>query len=531
MSHHRSFIVEYDKKKESEYENVWEKHNWEDFIFFLESISDYEYVDANENKKDAAKIKEDVYKKYIDETDFNSYSNQSVFKDSSRNSPNISLKDEGVKEKKNFFQSIYSRRTTRNFNYNKISAGELSWILRNSFYEIRNRKIKATNDLSQSLSNYTNSHSLWLGAIISINRVEGLESGFYFYDYINHSLRLIKKGSSYEELQKVVIGQRFLYGSAFSVFITVDFHNIFWRYRYSGAYKVILTSTAELAQKIITCAFALDLGAFETPAIRDVQAENILHTKVFHEEIMYYVAIGNYDRKSNYNFFAKFYDHMMGDREETAKKLVALINKHNKKAKTILDLACGTGEILRFFKERYMVEGIDNSKEMIDIARYKFPELVFYQGSMTKFYTGKKYDVIMSNFDSVNHLLELDKWIDFFTVCKQSLTKGGILIFDINTLEKLDAMCTGKKFKQDFRGIYTQVEVEKVANQKYNWQLEFFDSDTKEKISEENILETSFDKKVILKILKTLFKKVEVIDFDKNVKGGQNRRLYFVCKS
>jgi non-canonical purine NTP pyrophosphatase (RdgB/HAM1 family) len=235
--------------------------------------------------------------------------------------------------------------------------------------------------------------------------------------------------------------------------------------------------------------------------------------------------------KSNYNFFAKFYDHMMGDREETAKKIVALINKHNKKARSILDLACGTGEILRFFKERYMVEGIDNSKEMIDIARYKFPELVFYQGSMTKFYNGKKYDVIMSNFDSVNHLLELDKWIDFFTVCKQSLTKGGILIFDINTLEKLDAMCIGKKFKQDFGGIYTRVEVEKVANQKYNWQLEFFDSDTKEKISEENILETSFDKKVILKILKTLFKKVEVIDFDKNVKGGQNRRLYFVCKS
>lgn len=523
------FIINFDKKLDKEYENIWEKHNWEDFIYYIETIGDYKYIDISEDKNKAKKIKEDVYKEYLENSSIDNYIGNSIFEDMSKGQDIIQLTDQKIVVKKNFFDAVFSRRTTRNFNYNKISQAELSWILKNSFYEIRNRKIKATNDITLSLSNFTNSHSLWLSAIVSINRVEGIPNGFYLYDYINNSLKLVKEGSSYEELQKVVIGQKFLFGSAFSVLISVDFHNIFWRYRYSGAYKSILITTAELAQKIITCAFSLDLGAFETPAIRDEQAESILHTKPFHEELMYYVAIGNYDRIKNYSQSAKYYDLMMGDRSLTIDRITSLIGKYNKKAKSILEVACGTGELLESLKDKYIVEGMDKSNDMLEIAKSKFPAISFMHGDMTKFYSDKKYDVVLCIFDSINHITEYEKWIDFFVVAKNSLNKNGILIFDINTLQKLEGMCTGTKSNQSVEGVDVQIEVENVGIQKYNWRLEFFDTKTKEKIFEENILEFSVNKQVVLQTLKKLFRKVDIVDFNAEKNNLKDKRLYFIC--
>jgi ubiquinone/menaquinone biosynthesis C-methylase UbiE len=244
---------------------------------------------------------------------------------------------------------------------------------------------------------------------------------------------------------------------------------------------------------------------------------------------MYYVAIGNYDRIKNYSQSAKYYDIMMGDRSLTANRIISLIEKHNKKAKSVLEVACGTGELIKFLKDKYNVEGMDKSRDMLEVARSKFPEISFMQGDMTKFYTDKKYDVVLCNFDSINHLTEFEKWIDFFVVSKNILNKNGILIFDINTLEKLEGMCTGSKSIQNVGDIDIQIEVEKVGEQKYNWQLGFFRSNTKEKLFEENILESSFEKNLIVKTLKKTFRNVEVTDFNKDNESMKNKRLYFIC--
>ncbi len=49
----------------------------------------------------------------------------------------------------------------------------------------------------------------------------------------------------------------------------------------------------------------------------------------------------------SYEVFAPFYDAVMGDRAEHADYLRSLIEKHHPKAKTLLELAFGTGSVLK----------------------------------------------------------------------------------------------------------------------------------------------------------------------------------------
>jgi len=87
---------------------------------------------------------------------------------------------------------------------------------------------------------------------------------------------------------------------------------------------------------------------------------------------------------TNYDLFAKHYDEVMGDRSDDAAELQKLISKHNPRAKTILELACGTGSVLQHFEKRYDVYGLDLSPGMLALARKKVPsgKILFFTGGI-----------------------------------------------------------------------------------------------------------------------------------------------------
>jgi ubiquinone/menaquinone biosynthesis C-methylase UbiE len=84
-----------------------------------------------------------------------------------------------------------------------------------------------------------------------------------------------------------------------------------------------------------------------------------------------------------YRMFSRFYDLVMGDRSQVATYLCSLIKRYKPDAKSILEIACGTGGILGFLSESYEVAGLDRSRAMLSIARQKLPwnQLNFRQGS------------------------------------------------------------------------------------------------------------------------------------------------------
>jgi SAM-dependent methyltransferase len=127
--------------------------------------------------------------------------------------------------------------------------------------------------------------------------------------------------------------------------------------------------------------------------------------------------------------------------------------------KDILCLGCGSGEECDFFLRigANRVVGIDNSKGLIETAKYSYPQASFHCLDIQKIdlSTGK-FDLIFSSLT----LHYLDDWSELFLKIKKMLKPGGRFVFSIQHPIKWGAETTRnsefnsfilgyKKFKKD----------------------------------------------------------------------------------
>jgi SAM-dependent methyltransferase len=106
---------------------------------------------------------------------------------------------------------------------------------------------------------------------------------------------------------------------------------------------------------------------------------------------------------------AKIYDAQHGargkDYEGEARTVARLIHARFPGAKTLLDVACGTGGHLRPFAEHIgACEGLELSADMLAIARTKYPDIVLHQGDMRDFDLGRTFDAVTCLFASIAYV-------------------------------------------------------------------------------------------------------------------------------
>lgn len=133
-------------------------------------------------------------------------------------------------------------------------------------------------------------------------------------------------------------------------------------------------------------------------------------------------------------------EHLLGI-EKSTQYLHTLYTEvlYNYEVKTLLDLGCGTGELMQTF-QKYDIEcdGIDLSALMVQKAREK--GLNAEHKSICE--VDKKYDAIVCVFDVLNFVKPDD--LDTFLKCVHSaLNEGGIFVFDINTLHGFSNVAEG----------------------------------------------------------------------------------------
>jgi len=97
---------------------------------------------------------------------------------------------------------------------------------------------------------------------------------------------------------------------------------------------------------------------------------------------------------------------------------------------TLLDVACGTGEHAKFFKQRFAVEGLDISPDMLALARRKNPDLRFFLGDMRDFELNGRYDVVSCLFSSIGYLLSLKEVAQAVGNMKRHLNPGGVILVE-----------------------------------------------------------------------------------------------------
>ena len=235
---------------------------------------------------------------------------------------------------------------------------------------------------------------------------------------------------------------------------------------------------------------------------------------------------------TSYEKLDRFYDAAMGDRTEMASCIRRLIRQHKPKAKTLLELACGTGAILKILGKSFEVVGLDVSPQMLSIARKKLPNVRFYRKDMLRFDLATKFDVIICVFDSINHVLKFADWTKIFRNAARHLEPGGLFLFDVNTEAKLERLINAPTWVHKFGRNLEFINVTDGRRGIANWNIRVFEHRRGNKygLFEEDIREISFPVNKIRAALRKQFNSIKVIDPTERTPSTNSDRLYFVCK-
>ena len=164
---------------------------------------------------------------------------------------------------------------------------------------------------------------------------------------------------------------------------------------------------------------------------------------------------------SSYHALAGTYDALTGDvgYEKRADFLEKLFEKSHIPVKTVLDLACGTGTMTWILTGRgYELIGVDASEEMLAAAMGKSGSVegvapIFLHQSMPKLDLYGTVDAAICCLDSLNYLTNPKDVQRTFRRLHLFVAPGGVLIFDINTVEKLMAL-DGQVFLDETEDTY-----------------------------------------------------------------------------
>lgn len=109
------------------------------------------------------------------------------------------------------------------------------------------------------------------------------------------------------------------------------------------------------------------------------------------------------ESQTPYERSAEIYDLLYGFKDYGAEIEYVRRQVHARRpqARTLLDLACGTGNHIGGLLQHFEVEGLDLSAPMLARARLKFPQLPLHRASMTGFALGRRYDVVCCLFRSI----------------------------------------------------------------------------------------------------------------------------------
>lgn len=156
-----------------------------------------------------------------------------------------------------------------------------------------------------------------------------------------------------------------------------------------------------------------------------------------------------------YVSFASVYDLFMDNvpYDEWADYLLKVLRAEGIEDGLVLDLGCGTGKLTRIFAEAgYDMIGVDNSMEMLEIARQKETQesnILYLCQDMREFELYGTVRAIYSACDCMNYLLEEDEILATFKLANNYLDPKGLFLFDMNTPYKYEEILADETFAEN----------------------------------------------------------------------------------
>ena len=100
------------------------------------------------------------------------------------------------------------------------------------------------------------------------------------------------------------------------------------------------------------------------------------------------------------------------------------------RARTLLDVACGTGKHLAELRRSFDVTGLEIEPEFVRIARERLPDVDIHEGDMTDFDLGRRFDVVTNLFSAIGYARTLDRLHAAAAAMARHVESGGLLVIE-----------------------------------------------------------------------------------------------------
>jgi ubiquinone/menaquinone biosynthesis C-methylase UbiE len=133
-----------------------------------------------------------------------------------------------------------------------------------------------------------------------------------------------------------------------------------------------------------------------------------------------------------YEKVARYYDALyhFKDYAVAMGQLHDLIQHRVPDARSLLDVACGTGKCIEHLQAHYQTYGIDLSPEMLQVARTRCREVGFAQADMTDFDLNRTFDVVTCLFSSIGLVKTVENLDRALASMFRHLNPGGIIVVE-----------------------------------------------------------------------------------------------------
>ncbi|MGN0498307.1 MAG: class I SAM-dependent DNA methyltransferase [Acutalibacteraceae bacterium] len=243
-----------------------------------------------------------------------------------------------------------------------------------------------------------------------------------------------------------------------------------------------------------------------------------------------------------YTVFSEFYDSLTSNvhYSERADYIEKLLKRYNHNPGITLDLACGTGSLTIELKKRgFDIYGADGSSDMLMIAQQKAYEeelsILFLCQKMQKLDLYGTIDTCICTLDSINHIINKDELQTAFDKVSLFMNKGGIFVFDVNTVYKHKYVLADNVFVYDKSSVFCVWQNTPLKDNITRIQLDFFEkSGNMYRRSSESFCERAYTSKELEEIIKKAG--FEILDifgemtFD-SPKDDSQRNVYVVKKT